>query len=156
MNPDGSFTAHFGHLNERCGSRVKILVTCLEGGPCEPYDNDLPVICDEQEHARPLYITYFDCKNYVCNVEIMNVQSTEAKCIITAYGRPGLILWQDSLGLDPHATKRIQLNEKVKGQGHVTVEPAELGHEFPSVMGFNIRRTWISMGTQFVPFTRVP
>lgn len=156
VNPDGSFIAPFVHLHHKCGYPVKVKVVCIEGGPCKAFEEEIPLLCNGQKHVRPLYVTYFDCRSWTCNVEIMNVQATNAKCIITAYGRPGLILWQDTLELNPHATMRIKLNEHVKGEGHVTVEPAEPGHEFPSVMGFNTRRTWFSMGTQFVPFTRVP
>jgi hypothetical protein len=153
VNPDGSFKAVFKDVKIQCGEEHKYIAYCKR--QCELIDDVFYVECEKKIGNRPMYVSYFDCDKWDCIAEIMNVQESKEKCVITMYQRPGMIIKQEILSLKAHETQRYGINRFVKGQGHVTVRPVTEGNEFPSML-LAIEEIAGKKITQIEGFIRVP
>jgi hypothetical protein len=105
------------------------------------------------------YVSYYDCSNWISEVEVMNIQDETVDYRITLYDRDGSEAWSDIRTLTPHQTERIRLNSHArnKKEGLVVVEPVQAKeNEFPSLLVIcDEGRDW-RKGNRFVPFIRIP
>ncbi|MBA7640998.1 hypothetical protein ES703_48670 [subsurface metagenome] len=111
------------------------------------------------DDSRPKYVTYYDCTGWNSEIEIMNLQNSEAECKITIYSRTGNTAWEQILSLKPQETKRILLDQYAsQDEGLIVVEPVKSGWEFPTTLMIKRVSPWpfIIGRPQFVPFTRIP
>lgn len=111
------------------------------------------------DDSRPKYVTYYDCTGWNSEIEIMNLQNSEAECKISMYSRTGNTVCEQILSLKPHETKRMLLDQYgPQDEGLIVVEPVKSGWEFPTTMRIIRAYPWPfhNCKQQFVPFTRIP
>ena len=164
---DHRYTAVFDLTGKgiKCGDVVKISVAC-ENTPGCTINAEAKVECSPIVHSSPRYVLYYNCISWDSNVQVMNLQESEGKFIITLYRRNGNLVWQKSITAKPHETIRIYLDRySPRDEGLVVVEPENEGWEFPSVLCItntkdivfpsnlgNISKTQLH---RFVPFIRI-
>ncbi len=71
------------------------------------------------------YVSYYDCSNWISNVEVMNLQNQRADYRVTLFDRDGTEVWTDTRTLTSHDTERRDLNAHARNEkeGLVKVLP---------------------------------